>query len=576
MAKRDTIHRKLLMTQEEGTLWNEFKAGLGPIYPGYRSFDTYMNWLKEKLKGYGCVDFLEHHWIHKTYRVKDWPQREEGVMKLDVEGKEIPVGTFVQLAPSTGPEGLTAPMVYYDIRKGEPDAGAFAGKIVVMEEPQLPQPPYDEKFLESYTITDTNYRSDPKPPADILECPDPSVSNSWATRWSFSSWAFQLVPYAVKGGAAGLLIASSLTYGTLFGLYDRQQEHMTALVIDREGSQLLLPAAKEGKTATMTLISQFFSAEAWNFVCWLPGKDYGTDRDQQISINIHVDAMSLTQDNGSLGLLGVVHYFSQLPQSERNKTLLLCIDCRHFIEGFERGNLAHDPYVVYPQIREKIVACLGLEHMGEMEGAADFERNAMVPTGRPEYTFMVADDNDYCADLLIRAAIHSGLERADIKIDGRPGLHGKYKGLVRAVQAKTHNLGVCVMGQAGNWCGAHTQTHSGMQYFGAKKFADEVALWTEVVQELMDTHYAVYHIAWADLNTAIRSAAKTGEISPDAKEGLLMGVASLFREAEKGDYTMAAVRLEHEIISAAEYLKADGIVQAAWKVIAMLKDAAAK
>ena len=189
MAKRDTIHRKLLMTQEEGTLWNEFKAGLGPIYPGYRSFDTYMNWLKEKLKGYGCVDFLEHHWIHKTYRVKDWPQREEGVMKLDVEGKEIPVGTFVQLAPSTGPEGLTAPMVYYDIRKGEPDAGAFAGKIVVMEEPQLPQPPYDEKFLESYTITDTNYRSGPKPPADILECPAPSVSTSWATRWSSSSWA---------------------------------------------------------------------------------------------------------------------------------------------------------------------------------------------------------------------------------------------------------------------------------------------------------------------------------------------------------------------------------------------------
>lgn len=575
MIKHDAIRRELLMTQEEGTLWHEFKATLGPIYPGYDSFDTYMNWLKDRLAEYGCVDFLEHHWTHETYRVRDWPRRTEGTMKLEVEGNEIPVGTFAQLSPSTGPEGLTAPMLYYDVNEGEPEEGAFAGRIVVMEEPEIPAPPYDEKFLQSYAITDTNYRSAPLPPADMLEHPDAAVSNSWATRWSFGSWMFRLVPYAVRGGAAGLLIASRLTYGTLYGLYDRQENRMTTLIVDREAAKELLPAAREGKTATMTLISEFFPADAWNFVCWLPGKDYGTERDQQISINIHVDAMSLTQDNGSLGLLGIVRYFAQLPRSRRNKTLLLCIDSRHFIEGFEWGNVSHDPYVVYPHIKDKVVACLGLEHMGEMEGAADFEHNTMVPTGRPEFTFMVADDNDYCADLLIRSAINSGLERADIKIDGRPGLHGTYKGLVRAVQAKVHKLGVCVMGQAGNWCGAHTQIYSTMQYFGAKKFADEVALWTEVVQGLMDTDCAVYHISWANLNTEIRRAAGDGQIPQEAKEGLLLSVASLFREAEKGEYSMAAARLEYEIIPAAGYLKAEGIIRAAREVVKMLENAAA-
>lgn len=573
MLKHDHIQRELLMSKEEGLEWHKFKAKLGPIYPGYESFDVYMNWMKEQLQNCGCVDFLEHHWTHETYRVKDWPEREPGTMKLVIEGKEIPVGTFVQLAPSTGPEGLTAPMVYYDATQGEPEEGAFAGKIVVMEEPPIPEKPYSNQFLESYAITDTNYRSDPVPPAGILEFPDPTVNNSWFTRWAFSSWMFTLVPYAAKGKAAGLLIVSRLTYGSLEGLYDRQKEHVTTLVIDCQAGQEVLPAAKAGKTATMTLISEFFPADAWNFVCYLPGVHYGTDKDEQISINIHVDAMSLTQDNGSLGLLGVVKYFSRLPQEERPKTLLLCIDSRHFIEGFENGNVEHDPYVVYPKIREKITACLGLEHMGEMEGAEDFANNDMVPTGRPEFTFMVSDDNDFCAHLLIRSAINSGLERADIKIDGRPGLHGMYKGLVRAVQAKIHKLGVCVMGQAGNWCGAHTQIYSTLQYFGPEKFAAEVELWTEVVDGLMRTDAAVYHISWANLNTAIRTAAEKGQITQTAKEGLLMGVASLFRDAEDGEYALAASRLEHEIIPAAQTLSAQAVADAAKAVAEMLKSA---
>lgn len=123
--RHDHIKRELLMTPEEGLEWHKFKAGLGPIYPGYGSFDIYMNWMKEKLKACGCVDFFEHHWTHNTYRVRDWPERRPGTMKLVIDGREIPVGTFVQLAPATGPDGLTAPMVYYDPALGEPEDGEY-------------------------------------------------------------------------------------------------------------------------------------------------------------------------------------------------------------------------------------------------------------------------------------------------------------------------------------------------------------------------------------------------------------------------------------------------------------------
>ncbi len=546
------VNERYLMTQEEGTAWHELKASLGPIYPGYESFDPFMRWVKDQLEGYGCKDTREHHWTHESYRVDDWPDHGSGALGLSIEGKEIPVGTFLMLSRSTGEEGLAAPMIYYDIAEGTPEAGAFAGKIVVMDEPEMPDPPYDERFLESYVVTDTNYRSDPEPPAELFERVDPEVSNSWNTRWSFASWSNVIMPMAMEGQAAGLLVISRLTYGALRGLYDRQRTRpMPSLVLDRVNGICVREAAKAGKTARMTLISRFFPADAWNFVTFLPGCDYGTERDEYITINVHTDAMSLTQDNGALGALGIARYYSHIPQEERKKTLLFCIDSRHFIEGFEGGNIDHDPYRVWPELVPKVTVTVGLEHMGEMEGAEDYARNTMVPTGRPEFSFMKADDNDFCARILTEAAIDSGLERADIKIDGRPGIHGKYKGWVRAIQASCHNLGVCVIGEAGNWCGAHTQTFSGMRYFGPKKFRDEVHTWTQVVLNMMNTDSAVYDICWSKLNTAVRTAAAAGEISEAAKEGLLKLIAEIFREAEDGEYEKALFRLEKEAAEAA-------------------------
>lgn len=566
----------LLMTREEGTAWHEFKATLGPIYPGYESFDIYMNWLKEKLTIYGCVDFLEHHWEHETYRVDDWPNHESGALKLVSDGTEIPVGTFLMFSKPTGEDGLTAPMMYYDPARGTPEKGAFKDKIVVMGTLPHPEKPYPKDYLESYVITDTNYRSDPEPSAEMLESPDPAINNSWHTRWEFSQWFFTLAKYAKAGEAAGLIIVSNLTYGALKGLYDRQdRQSYPALVLDRVNGQQVLEDARNGKMATMTLVGQFFKADAWNYVCFLPGTNYGTAEDEYISINTHVDAMSLTQDNGSLGALGIVRYFSNIPQTERKKTLLLCVDSRHFIEGFEHGNIAHDPYVVFPELKKKITVTVGLEHMGEMEGAEDYANNTMVPTGRPEYTFMKCDDNDYCARILIQAAIRSGLQRADVKVDGRPGIHGLFKGKVRAVQASVHRLDVCVIGQAGNWCGAHTQTFSGMQYFGADKFYQEVWLWTQIVSDMMATDAIVYHIVWSDINTAIRSLAAKSKISIDAMLGLLGSISSIFELVEAGSYAISAKRLEKEFIPAVRRLVMDiddltGVLTLADKAIAGL------
>ena len=550
------LDRSLLMTEAEGLKWHEYKATLGPLYPGYPNFDIYMRWLQERFKEYGCVDFMEHRWPFNSYRVNDWPDHDSGALGLVSDGKKLPVGTFMMCSGSTGEAGLTAPLVYHDSRDGDPEPGAFAGRIAVIKSYPFPEPPYDEEFLKSYVITDTDYRSEPAPPAGLLETVNPAVSNSWNTRWEFFQWA-TLLKQAEAGGAAGMIVASSLTYGCLEGLYDRCKRHeMPCLVVDRVTSETLIADAKAGKTATMTLVSEFFDCENWNFVCFLPGAHYGTDLDEYVSLNAHVDAMSLTQDNGSLGLLGVCRYFASLPQSQRRKTLLFCIDTRHFIEGgdFSPENWPHDPYQVFPELVPKVTATIGLEHMGEMEARENYETNRMEPTGRPELTFMRSDDNDFCARILIEAAVESGLERADIKIDSRPGIHGMFKGRVRAIMAMCHKLGVCEIGQAGNWPGAHTQTFSTLQYFGPRKFRDEVEVWTKVTGQLMEADSIVYDLVWSKINVAIRNLAAEGSITALAKEGLLGLVSSIFRFVENGKYAIAARRLEVELKPAVKTL----------------------
>ena len=64
----------------------------------------------------------------------------------------------------------------------------------------------------------------------------------------------------------------------------------------------------------MGMEATFKVVDNWNFLYFLPGKNYGTDADEYITVNSHSDAMNLVQDNGALGTLGIFHYFSQILQ----------------------------------------------------------------------------------------------------------------------------------------------------------------------------------------------------------------------------------------------------------------------
>jgi len=47
----------------------------------------------------------------------------------------------------------------------------------------------------------------------------------------------------------------------------------------------------------------------------------------------HTDGPALSQENGALGILAVIHYFANIPATERQRTLLVLLDPQHYMPG---------------------------------------------------------------------------------------------------------------------------------------------------------------------------------------------------------------------------------------------------
>src|SRR5207237_2839634 len=107
------------------------------------------------------------------------------------------------------------------------------------------------------------------------------------------------------------------------------------LTLDRVNGVKVIADAKAGKTATLTLTARFARDTGKAIIAYLPGRNYGTPQDEQVLLATHTDAMSLIEENGGLGMLGIMSYFNRVAKNERARTLISYFDCRHFMPGGE-------------------------------------------------------------------------------------------------------------------------------------------------------------------------------------------------------------------------------------------------
>ena len=239
--------------------------------------------------------------------------------------KKIKVASYGANSGATPDAGATAELVLY--REGMP-AEALRGKIAVIVKPgpeTLPPMTGDYEYLSN---ADTF--ADPAAPASELLAVNPFRLMGLTTAQA----------PLIAAGAVGAIIVMPFSYDIVAGLYTfgvPEIHQMPTLYLDREAGASVIDAATAGKRATLRLVATTEQADTHQLFCYLPGKDYGTPNDSQVLLVTHTDGPSISQENGALGILSMVRYFSRVPQAERPRTLMVFLDCRHYMPGAETG-----------------------------------------------------------------------------------------------------------------------------------------------------------------------------------------------------------------------------------------------
>jgi hypothetical protein len=565
------IDPRLTITPQEAWDWNMFKAEGGPTYAGSTGWKRYTDFLVAKMQEFGAVD-LDHVEIpYDHYVVDDWPDRrthlhasDVAVEKLVSDGVPVPVvASYGMTSGFTPPAGITARMLHYDPAH-PPAAAEIAGRILVFATAPYPPPPYSNAFLDNFTPTDYEWRSPGQWPP-LFEPPPASVMSSYHSRWVWS----QLNGFAaigIKGRAAGIVIVYDLSPGAAFGLAQRsvytgdakaglgaQYVNCPTLTLDRVNGAKVLADAKAGKTATLTLAARFQRDIGRAMIAYLPGRNYGTAADQQVLLATHTDAMSLIEENGGLGMLGIMAYFNRLPRAARPRTLAFYFDCRHFMPGGEASWPQFDYYTIRPERLAPIVATLGMEHMGgrqTIETGPDgnhYNYSSELPENGGVITSLmdVYNNNIWLVEAIARAATDNRWPRVDVKAGNvAPGVNGGFQGTVKSPMNKGRVYGIPGIGLAGDWPGGWTQTYAqldteaGAHGFDKDYFVQQVAGLSQLAGELMRVEPLVIDLGWGKLKSALANLPDAGFAAREdvaAQRRMLLGqYVAAFRQVEAG------------------------------------------
>jgi hypothetical protein len=546
-----------------------FKAAGGPTYAGSTGWKRYTDFLVSKMQELGAVD-LDHVEIpYDHYIVDDWPDRRThvhdsgmAVEKLVTDGTPVPVvASYGMTSGSTPPEGITAQMLHYDPAH-PPAAADIAGKILVFQTPLYPNPPYSNAFLDNYTLTDYEWRS-PGKWAPLFVPPPTSVTSSYHCRWVWNQLN-GCAAIGIAGRAAGMVVVYDLSPGAAFGLAQRsvytpdakaglgaKYVNCPTLALDRVNGAKVLADAKAGKTATLTLTARFQRDTGKAIIAYLPGRDYGTAQDEQVLLATHTDAMSLIEENGGLGVLGIMSYFNRIPRSARPRTLVLYFDCRHFMPGGEGSWPQFDYYTIHPERLKPIVATMGIEHMGGRQtievgpGGNQYVYSSELPENGGVITSLmdVYNNNIWLVEAIARAATDNHWPRVDVKAGNvGPGVNGGFQGTVKSPMNKGRAYRIPGIGLAGDWPGGWTQTYAqvdteaGARGFDKDYFVQQVAGLSQLAGEFMLVKPLVIDLGWGTLKSGLVNLQDSGFVAPHEaavhRQTLLNQYVAAFRHVE--------------------------------------------
>jgi hypothetical protein len=468
------LNPAFLITPEEARDWHAFKARGGPTFSGNESWKRFMTFVEKKLKEYGAVDVTRNSFTYDRWHTSEWPDTSK--WSLVSNQRRVRVASYGAYSGSTGPQGITTELLYYDPSNPPKD---IAGKIVVWQ-PKLTREQIEaisNPDFESPATEDSYPRSGMVYPTS----PNEVSSRIWAQLPQVGAFA----RLASRGKAAGALLVFDATYDQMSGIYTfpcPEPYNVPSLYLDRTAGAQVIKDARQGSRATLTLQAEVTPTETWQLISYLPGMNYGTPKDEMILFSTHTDGPSISQENGAFGLLAVAKYFSNIPQSERPRTLMFFMDNRHFMPGGERRFASQDWLAKNPSYREKVVAVIGMEHLGQIEYVEDGDK--LKPSGRIDQSNVYVTNNRKMIDLAIKAVSDNDLKGAFVRCPGKPGHLGKSQGPWYGLGGLTIRIGTPGFSTMGSM-GAYWATSSQLDRFYAELFCRQVATFSQLTGELM-------------------------------------------------------------------------------------------
>ena len=478
------VNPAFLVTPQEAHAWHVAKDSMGgPTIAGSPSWKNFLEICEKELKSCGVVDVFRNPWTYTRWSTAEWP--DDSKWSLQVGGEKVKIASYGCNSGATPEAGVTGGLVVY---KDGMSADELEGKIAIIVKPQaaallLPADGPSFGYLD-FRSSDYEFLSNPETFADPLQPQDETLSVSPFRQMGLADAQKVLI----DSGAVGAVIVLGLSYEAAAGTYTfgvPALHQMPTLYADYETGKELVEAARAGKEATLRLIAETEESETYQLFGYLPGKNYGTDADEQILLITHTDGPSISQDNGAFGILGMVKYFNYIPQAERPRTLMVFLDCRHYMPGAERAFAQQDYSAKHPEryIYKKVVAAMGIEHLGQMQ-VAEGDGKPYHKTGLPEVSTLWITHNQQLVDWAIQAVKDNGLERVQIQCPGRPGVkkgeQGPWYGL-GGIATRLKIPGASTMGSMS----AYWSSKARIDYFDAEHFVDQVATMSQICGELM-------------------------------------------------------------------------------------------
>ena len=468
-----------MITAEKARAWHEVKAAKGgPTASGSPSWRHFLEFTERELRDRGVVDVVRNAWSYERWFTAEWPGNDH--WSLGIAGKRVPVAAYGAYSGMTGPRGVTAPLIVYHEGMSPTDA---RDKILVVP-PGMDGPAGNEfaAALRQARGADYEYLSDVETFDDPRE--PRKVGRAWSPFGKLNVDSF--VPFVSEARAAGMLFGVDLPYDVLAGVSNFRvpaRYDTPTLFLDRAVAADAIAAARRDQSARLKLIAQTEQAETYQLLGCLPGRDYGTPADAQILLITHTDGPSISQENGALGILGMVHYFSQVPRAERPRTLLIFLDNRHFMPGAEAAFADVSYPARHPDAFQHVVAAIGVEHLGQMEYDVQDDRT-FRPDGLEELSSVWVTNNQRLVDVAITAVNDNRLRRVQVQCPGRPGRHGAPQGPWFGLGRIANQLGVPGAATMGSMT-AYWSTRARLDALDADHFVTQVATISQIAGALM-------------------------------------------------------------------------------------------